>query len=103
MSILTNLHLLGIDPDEPIKMEVLVADLEVGGRLSGNPTDRSVAIVPLKDDQARGLRVSRVDGQGLLPLGSLHQRSATDQVSFDEARVEIPHRQPAQQLPKRHR
>lgn len=43
--------LLGVDPDEPIKMEVLVADLRVGGRLSGNPTDRSVAIVPLKDNK----------------------------------------------------
>lgn len=43
--------LLGIDPDEPIKMELLVADLAVGGRLSGNPTDRSLAIVPLKDNK----------------------------------------------------
>jgi len=44
--------LLGIDPDEPIKMEVLVSSLAVGGRLSGNPTDRSVAIVPLKDNES---------------------------------------------------
>lgn len=61
-------ELLGIDRDEPIKMEVLVADPDVGSRLSGNATDRSVAVVPLKDHQAEVYEYRTWMDKGFVPI-----------------------------------
>lgn len=60
--------LLGVDRDEPIKMEVLVADPRVGGRLSGNATDRSVALVPLRDHQSEIYEYRVWMDKGFVPL-----------------------------------
>ncbi|MEM7386020.1 MAG: DUF1587 domain-containing protein, partial [Verrucomicrobiota bacterium] len=61
-------HLLGIDRDEPIKMEVLVADPTVGSRLAGNATDRSVAVVPLRDHEAEIHEFRVWMDQGFVPV-----------------------------------
>ncbi|PHS04510.1 MAG: hypothetical protein COA78_16490 [Blastopirellula sp.] len=60
--------LLGIDRDEPIKLEVLVADPRVGSRLAGNATDRSVAVIPLKDHQAELYEIRTWMDKGYVPV-----------------------------------
>ena len=60
--------LLEIDPTEPIKMEVLVADPRVGGRLSGNATDRSVAVVPLEDHEPKVYEFKTWMDKGFVPI-----------------------------------
>lgn len=60
--------LLGIDPEEPIKMEVLVADPNVGSRLSGNPTDRSLSIIPLKDHETKVYELRTWMDKGFVPV-----------------------------------
>lgn len=61
-------RLMPVDRTEPIKMEVLVADPRIGGRLSGNVTDRSVAIVPLKDHRAHTYEFRVWMDKGFVPL-----------------------------------
>ncbi|MGI9472018.1 MAG: DUF1592 domain-containing protein [Rubripirellula sp.] len=60
--------LLGIDRTEPIKMEVLVADPRVGGRLSGNVTDRSLSVIPLSDHQADVYEIRTWMDKGFVPV-----------------------------------
>ncbi len=60
--------LLGIDRDEPIKMEVLVADPTAGSRLSGNATDRRVAVVPLGDHKKKIYEFRTWMDKGFVPV-----------------------------------
>ncbi|TWU50619.1 hypothetical protein Poly51_39110 [Rubripirellula tenax] len=60
--------LMRVNRDEPITMEVLVANPRVGGRLTGNPTDRSIAVVPLKDHEATIYEFRTWMDKGFVPL-----------------------------------
>lgn len=63
-----NPKMLPIDPDEPLKMEVMVADPTKGGRLSGNPTDRRVALIPLLDHEPTEYEFRVWMDKGYVPL-----------------------------------
>ncbi|MBT3483373.1 MAG: DUF1592 domain-containing protein [Opitutales bacterium] len=61
--------LLGVDPEEPIKMEVMVTDPAVGypGRRY-NASDRIVATIPLEDDDVEVYEVRAWMDKGFVPI-----------------------------------
>lgn len=61
--------LLGIDPNEPIKMEVMVTDPAVGypGRRY-NASDRSVSVIELKDNDTEVYEVRTWMDKGFVPI-----------------------------------
>ncbi|MGY8694859.1 MAG: DUF1587 domain-containing protein [Verrucomicrobiia bacterium] len=62
-------EMLGVDPEEPIKLEVMVTDPSVGYPGRGyNASDRVIAVIPLKDNETDVYEVRAWMDKGFVPV-----------------------------------
>jgi hypothetical protein len=62
-------EILGVDPEEPIKLEVMVTDPSVGYPGRGyNASDRVIAVIPLKDNETDVYEVRAWMDKGFVPV-----------------------------------